>query len=68
MKRFHHEITNIVNRDNITVIEALSHFCEEKNIDVQDVAQLISPSLKQQMYEEAVKLRMIKDTEIHLDL
>lgn len=57
-----------MSKDRISAIEAITHYCEVKSLDTVDILSLISPSMKQQIYQEAIITRQIKDTEIHLPI
>lgn len=49
-------------------LEALTEFCEETGAEYEHVASLISPTLKQKIYEEAIKqYAMPKMTAVQLD-
>ena len=52
----------------LTHLEALNHFCEETGAEYDTVAALVSPTLKQKIYNEAVKqYSMPKLTAVQLD-
>jgi uncharacterized protein YabE (DUF348 family) len=61
-------IEELAKTQNISHLEALSQFCEETGADYDDAASLVSPTLKQKIYEEAVKTySMPKQTSVTLD-
>ena len=44
---------------NISHIEAVTHYCEEKNIEIEIAAALVSDSLKNLIEAEAATLRYL---------
>lgn len=55
------EIESVMNQYNVTMMEAIIHICEIKNIEVEAVATLIkqSPKLKDILRKEATHLKML---------
>jgi len=47
-------IERLAKEGNITHLEALSNFCETSGAEYETAAALVSPTLKQRIYEEAV--------------
>ena len=43
-------------------IDAIIHFCEKNNIDVESVPKLISKPLKEKLRYEAMELNFLKKT------
>lgn len=61
-------IENLAKEHDMTHLEALTYFCEETGAEYESAASLISPTLKQKIYDEAVKLyAMPKQTSVTLD-
>ena len=52
-----------------TYMEAVASYCEERDIDIEDVLPLISAGLKEKMYVQELKRRNIveSDSDIILD-
>lgn len=68
MKEFHLKIMSIIDKDNVSALDAIVHYCEEIGCEVGDIVPLISPSLKQTLFLDGVKNNVIKDEELHLPL
>ena len=61
--RFAQEIEALVhNTENMSYIDAIIHFCEQNNIDVESVPKLISKPLKEKIKYEAQELNFLKRT------
>jgi hypothetical protein len=47
---------------DLTLMEAIVHYCEENDVDIESIAQVIAKSqvLKEQLYLEAEKLKMVE--------
>jgi len=61
--KFAQEIENLVQyNDNMNYIDAIIHFCEQNNIDLESVPKLISKPLKEKIKYEAMELNFLKKT------
>ena len=59
--RFAEAIENLVLANNdMNYIDAIIHFCEQNNIDVESVPKLISKPLKEKIKYEAQELNFLK--------
>lgn len=58
-KEFESEIRSIMNSKTLSIIDAIVHFCEQRNIEVETAASLVSPRLKSEIEAEAIAARMI---------
>ena len=59
--RFAQEIEALVQRnEDMNYIDAIIHFCEQQNIDVESVPKLISKPLKEKIKYEAMELNFLK--------
>ena len=60
--RFAQEIESLVHNTsgNMSYIDAIIHFCEKNNIDVESVPKLISKPLKDKIKYEAQELNFLK--------
>jgi hypothetical protein len=47
---------------SMNYIDAVVYFCENKDIEIESVAKLIGPTLKEKIRAEALKLNYIKKT------
>lgn len=60
---YFHKYVRRLHNDGLTYLEALVEFCNHVDCDEEKVAKYISPSLKQDIYEESVELNIIKPKE-----
>jgi hypothetical protein len=61
--RFAQEIEKLVQTNvEMSYIDAIIHFCEQNNIDVESVPKLISKPLKEKIKYEAMELNFLKKT------
>ena len=61
--RFAQEIESIVqNNESMNYIDAIVHFCEKNNLDLESVPKLISKPLKEKIKYEAMELNFLKKT------
>lgn len=61
--KFAQEIENLVQVNaEMNYIDAIIHFCEQNNIDVESVPKLISKPLKEKIKYEAMELNFLKKT------
>ncbi len=59
--RFAQEIENLVLINvEMNYIDAIIHFCEQNNIDLESVPKLISKPLKEKIKYEAMELNFLK--------
>ena len=58
--RFAQEIEGLVHSSDMSYIDAIIHFCEQNNIDVESVPKLISKPLKEKIKYEAMELNFLK--------
>lgn len=52
---------------NVTRMQAIFSFCEERLLDVDDITHLISPQLKEKIKVEMIKTGMVKSDISSLD-
>ena len=61
--RFAQEIENLVQVNvEMNYIDAIIHFCEQNNIDLESVPKLISKPLKEKLKYDAMELNFLKRT------
>jgi hypothetical protein len=61
--RFAQEIETLVQYNpEMNYIDAIIHFCEKNNIDLESVPKLISKPLKEKIKYEAMELNFLKKT------
>ena len=61
--KFAQEIESLVQiNPEMNYIDAIIHFCERNNIDVESVPKLISKPLKEKIKYEAMELNFLKKT------
>lgn len=55
---FTQNIEKLVHENELTYLEAISYYMEETNIEPEKVKKLISPRIRDKIYNEALKLNM----------
>lgn len=61
--KFAQEIESIVQSDTAhTYISAIVEYCEENNIEIENISKLITKPLKEKLRYEAIELNFIKRT------
>ena len=66
MYNFSNIIFDRVETHKLEYIDAIVTYCEEKELDIDSILTLISPSLKMKMEEESISLRLIKNSSVRL--
>ena len=61
-KRFSALVEKKVNKFQLTYLDAILEVCEELQFPVEDVARVITPTLKEKLTAEAHRFNMIKDS------
>lgn len=62
-KRFTEEIEKIAHSEGgMSYIDAIVHFCEKNNIEVESIPKLISKPLKEKLKAEAMELNLLRRT------
>jgi len=62
-RKFAEEIEAIAHENKgMKYIDAIVHFCEQNNIDVESIPKLISKPLKEKLKCEAMELNLLKRT------
>ena len=57
--RFTSAVESIRKRFKISYIDAIIHYCDEKQIELEIVDELITPTLKEKIAAEAVELNFL---------
>lgn len=60
--KFALEIEKIVIEENFNYIDAIVHYCEINNLEVESVTKLISKPLKERLKWDATRLNFMKKT------
>jgi hypothetical protein len=60
--KFSIEIENIVSQMGMNYIDAICHYCEHNNVEIESIPKLISKSLKERLKWDAIRLNYIKKT------
>ena len=55
-------IEKLVQRTNMTYIDAVLHYCEENKLEPETAGQLVGGKLKQKIQEEAEGLNLIQQS------
>ena len=62
-RKFTEEIETIAKEGSgMKYIDAIVHFCEENNVDIESVPKLLSKPLKEKLKYEAMELNLLKRT------
>jgi|TARA_B100000497_G_scaffold84146_1_gene93797 hypothetical protein len=67
-KEFTGDIENIAKESGMSYIECIVQYCEEKDLDIESVSNLVGPLLKEKIQYEAENLHMIPKTATKLPL
>lgn len=67
-KEFTKEIEKLATTSDMTYIDAIVQYCQDKDLDIESVSGLISPILKEKLQYEAENLNMIPKTTTKLPL
>jgi hypothetical protein len=60
--KFSAEVETLVNNDDMSYIDAIIHYCDSNEIELEIVPKLISKPLKEKLKHEAQQLNFIKKT------
>lgn len=58
-KEFETEVKLAMKEKSMGIIDAIIHLCEQRGIEIETAASLISPRLKSEVESEAIASRMI---------
>ena len=62
-KKFTEAIETLAHeKEGMSYVDAIVHFCEQNNIDVESVPNLITKPLKEKIKAEAMELNLLKRT------
>ena len=61
-QKFAMEIEKIVANDELNYIDAILHYCETNNLEVESITKLISKPLKERLKWDATRLNYMKKT------
>ena len=61
-QKFAMEIEKIVAEDELNYIDAILHYCEKNNLEVESITKLISKPLKERLKWDATRLNFMKRT------
>jgi hypothetical protein len=60
--RFSQDVEKIAHDNSMNYIDAIVHYCEKNEIEIESVSKLISKPLKEKLKYDAQKLNFIKKT------
>lgn len=60
--KFSQEVEQIAYENSMNYIDAIIHYCEKNEIEIESVPKLISKPLKEKLKYDAQKLNYIKKT------
>ncbi len=61
-QKFAIEIEKIVANDELNYIDAILHYCEINNLEIESITKLISKPLKERLKWDATRLNFMKRT------
>ena len=61
-QKFAIEIEKIVANDELNYIDAIIHYCDSNNLEVESITKLISKPLKERLKWDATRLNYMKRT------
>ena len=61
-QKFAMEIEKLVANDELNYIDAILHYCEKNNLEVESITKLISKPLKERLKWDATRLNFMKRT------
>ena len=61
-QKFAMEIEKIVANDELNYIDAILHYCETNNLEVESITKLISKPLNERLKWDATRLNFMKRT------
>ena len=61
-QKFAMEIEKIVAEDELNYIDAILHYCESNNLEIESITKLISKPLKERLKWDATRLNFMKRT------
>lgn len=53
-------IETLVRDDKLSYVDAIVHWCEQNEMEVETAAKLISPVIKEKMMRECIELNIFK--------
>jgi hypothetical protein len=68
-KDFEKNIIQIMtSKSGISMIDAIVHYCEKNNIEIETAAALVTAKMKTKIEKEAIVIRMVESTGARLPL
>ena len=61
-QRFSIEIEKIVAEESLNYIDAIVHYCDANNLEVDSITKLMSKPLKEKLKWDAIQLNFMKKT------
>lgn len=58
-EKFANEISAIIRRHEMNIIEALSHYCEETEADMEDIIPLLDAGMRERVRIAAIENRYV---------
>lgn len=58
-ERFSLMIEELVRSGNLSYVDAICHWCEKNEVEIETVAKLISPIIKEKMMVECQELNLL---------
>lgn len=61
-QKFAQDIESIVKESKINYIDAIIHYCEQNNVELDAIPKIITKPLKEKIKNDAVQLNFLKKT------
>ena len=58
-KKFTEMILETVKKHDLSYIDSIVHFCEQNNIEIEDIKKYISPTIKDHLEAEGMSLNLL---------
>lgn len=62
--KFSYEIERIVIREGLNYIDAILHFCDKNNVEIESIPKLMTKPLKERLKCDATRLNFMKSKDI----
>lgn len=66
MNIFNNNIEDI-RKECDTYLESITSYCEDNDVDIEDILPLISPGMRQKIYVEEIERNTLVDNDLELD-
>lgn len=68
IRTFSEQIESLAAELNISIMDAIVHYCEKEGVEIESVAKILNKKLKDRIELEASDLNMMKEKINHLPI